>query len=229
MDYDMNDYKRQELIRQRMAEKEEGILFIAMEDARAKFPDLASIDIHYHGSGDDGCIEDIKVNFKGDIMGMKNMSIYTERNYVLIEGTHNGEKVDLGYWGDHLTGKSEASSTNDKRYTDLSQADKDELLSWIDKRKQLLEASTGQIPENTYNKEAPMVQNTLERKLEDYVYNQLSRECPGWEINDGSEGNLIWKAEEPHKWMHEYRIFEMSSSDSDNCYVMNTDKKKWEE
>ena len=59
MDYDMNDYKRQELIRLRMAEKEEGILFIAMEDARAKFPDLASIDIHYHGSGDDGCIEDI--------------------------------------------------------------------------------------------------------------------------------------------------------------------------
>ena len=45
MDYDIT---RQELIRQRMAEKEESILFIAMEDARAKFPDLASIDIHYH-------------------------------------------------------------------------------------------------------------------------------------------------------------------------------------
>ena len=31
MDYDMSDYERRELIKQRMAEKEEGILFIAME------------------------------------------------------------------------------------------------------------------------------------------------------------------------------------------------------
>ena len=228
MDYD-TQLQRQTMIQQRMAEKSEATLFVAMETARKDFPNLASVDIHYHGSGDDGCIEDIKVNFKDDIMGMKGMSIYTEANYVLIEGTHNGEKIDIGYWGDHLTGKSEATSTNDKRYTDLSQADKDELLSWIDKRKQLLDTSTGVIKRDNFRSDTETIPDTLERKLEDYVYEQLSRECPGWEINDGSEGNLIWKAEEPHKWIHEYRIFEMASSDYDNCYVMSNDKKKWEE
>lgn len=81
-------------------------------------------------------------------------------------------------------------------------------------------------PEDQQNRQIEVqdyISNTMETQLRDFVYDLLETLCPGWEINEGSEGSLIFYKDEDNdqaikvKLEHGERRVEIDWTEEEYC------------